>query len=517
MRAIGTATMAAAAVAAAVALGGCGDTTSGELEEVLQYVPGDSGTVLVVSTDLEDERYDELNGDLGKDLFDGGGLAEVAEAFAKEAGLSFGDIEDVIGNDLVVASDGVGPFGGDSFTAALEVRDEGKLRDILEHFEVERSGELDGADVYGDPQEMGIAVAIDGDVAVVADSRQSLRAALERADGSGGLSVDAFERAGRDLGPDDAILRGYGNPRVLLGDEQLRRFAAIEWVGALRTAGLNVDVDGDRLRVGAALDTNPVGLTDADLPLAVGAARPPVADLPGVVASATANQSQTTAWMLKAVRAAYPDSDFVRHVADVERELKIDFEQEFLRQFDGPSTSTIGPEGQFAARSTVRDPERLARLMKRLAPRLPQLILDLQALDTEGLVALFMLAPDAPIATRTFRKGGVEVVDLGTGLYEVRGLEPPAPRELVFGLVDDVFVVASDVARAREIAGAPARPVEGLAGSSVARGDLRGFGGLLSRFGLPDIGGDATGSVQITRSRLVARADVELKARRSGP
>jgi hypothetical protein len=225
-----------------------------------------------------------------------------------------------------------------------------------------------------------------------------------------------------------------------------------------------------------------------------------VADRPGVDASATANQSHTTAWLLKAVRAAYADSDFVRHVADVERDLGIDFEQEFLRQFDGPSTSTIAPDGTFAARSTVRDPAGLARLMKRLAPRLPQLILDLQALDSEGLLALFMIAPDAPIATRTFRRGGIEVVDRGSGLYEVRGLEPPAPRELVFGLVDEVFVVASNEALAREIAAAPARPVEGLSGASVARGDLGPFGETLSRFGLPDIPGELRGAAQITRS-----------------
>lgn len=503
-----------AVAAAVVGSAGCGGSSSGDLADVLRYVPGDTGTAIVLSTDLDDERYEELNGELGERLFEGKGLEETAEAFAKEADVSFGDIEDILGNDLVVATSG---FGGDAFTAALEVRDAGKLRDLFERFDLEKSGELEGADLYGEVGEDGMAIALDGDVLVVADSRERLRAALKRADGSGGLSVAAFDRATRDLGPDDAILRGYGNPRALLGDERLRRFAAVEWIGALRSGGLNVDIEGDELKVGAALDTNPVGLSDADLPLTTGAARPPVADLPGRLASGTANQSQTTAWLLKAVRAAYPDSDFVRHVAEVERELRIDFEREFLRQFDGPSTSTMAPDGTFAARSTVRDPAGLARLMKRLAPRLPQLILDLQALDTEGLVALFMLAPDAPVATRTFRRGGIEVVDLGTGLYEVRGLEPPAPRELVFGLIGDVFVVASNEGLAREIARAPARPVEGLSGASVARGDLGPFGQLLQRFGLPDAGGEASGAVQITRSRLVARATVELEPRGSGP
>ena len=506
----------AAALVAAAALPGCGDSSRGSLEDVLAYVPRDSAAVVVVSTDIEDERYDELNGDLGKRLIGGDTLEETARGFAKEARVSFDDLKDILGNDLVVAITDR-PRGGDTLTAALEVRDVGKLRGLLERFEVKKTGELAGADVYGEPDTDGELFAIDGDIVVYAESREALRAALQRADGGDGLPLATFEAATRDLGPEDSILRAYGNPRVVLGDERLRRFAAIKWVGALRGAGLTADIDGDRLELRAGLDTDPAGLTDADLPLTTGTPSPAVAELPGTVGSATANQSQTTAWMLKAVRAAYPESDFVRHVGELERDLKIDFEREFLRQFDGPSTSTLRPDGRFAARSTVRDPDRLRTLMERLAPRLPQLLLDLQALDTEGLVALFLVAPDAPIATRTFRKGGIEVTDLGTGLYEVRGLEPPAPTELVFGLIGDVFVVAADEAAARAIARAPAKPVDGLRGASVGRGDLDPFDDLVSRLGLPTIAGEATGSVQITRSRLTAQASVELTEPDVGP
>jgi hypothetical protein len=353
-------------------------------------------------------------------------------------------------------------------------------------------------------------VAIDGDVVVFSESRALLERALRRADASGGLTPRTLDAASDGLGPTDSILRAYANPRALLDEPVLRRFKEIEWVAALRSAALTVDLDGDTLKLRAAANTDPAGLSPADLPLAGGGAPPPLAELAGRLASATGNQSQTTAWLLKAVRAAYPDSAFVRDVAEVERDLDIDFEREFLRQFDGPSTSTLAPDGTFAARSTVADPVRLGRLMKRLAPRLPKLLVDLQALDTEGLIALFLIAPDAPIATRTFREGKIAVTDLGTGLYEVRGLEAPAPRELVFGLVGDVFVVASDQAKAREIAAAPVRPAADLEGASVAKGDLRGFDDLMSRFGLPPVGGDAKGWVDVTPSRLSAGADVEL-------
>lgn len=501
----------AALVATAAALSACGDSSSGSLEKPLSYVSPDSRLVLVASTDLDDDRYDELNGDVGKRLL-GDGLKDTAEKYVKEAGLSFGDVEDVLGNDLVLAFEtgeepGVPDSSEESVLAVLEVRDVGKARDFLEEFDVRKSGEIAGADLYG---EEGDLVAIDGDVVVFSDSRTVLERALRRADGSGGLTPRTLEEAGEGLGPTDSILRAYANPRALLKDPALRRFQGIEWVAALRSAALTVDLDGNTLKLRAAANTDPAGLSPADLPLAPGGSPPPLAELAGRLASATGNQSQTTAWLLKAVRAAYPDSAFVRDVAEVERDLDIDFEREFLRQFDGPSTSTLAPDGTFAARSTVADPVRLGRLMKRLAPRLPKLLVDLQALDTEGLIALFLIAPDAPIATRTFREGKIAVTDLGTGLYEVRGLEAPAPRELVFGLVGDVFVVASDQAKAREIATARVRPAGGLEGASVAKGDLRGFDDLTSRFGLPPVGGDAKGWVDVTPSRLSAGADVEL-------
>jgi hypothetical protein len=79
------------------------------------------------------------------------------------------------------------------------------------------------------------------------------------------------------------------------------------------------------------------------------------------------------------------------------------------------------------------------------------------------------------------------------------------------------FVVASTERLAHEIATAPARPVPGLSGASVARGDLRQFGELLGRFGLPGVAGEATGSAQITRSRLTARASLELRGEDPGP
>ena len=85
----------------------------------------------------------------------------------------------------------------------------------------------------------------------------------------------------------------------------------------------------------------------------------------------------------------------VRDVHALEQELGIDFADEVLRQFDGPSASSVSLDGQtFAARSEVSDPEGLKELLPRLAPHLPRLVTGLQGLQSEGQALLFLFAPD---------------------------------------------------------------------------------------------------------------------------
>jgi hypothetical protein len=528
-RAVRRATAVLALVVAAGAPG-CGDqgSTREGLDDALGYIPANSGGVLVVSTDLDNERYDELNGDFGKRLLgDGKGLRDTIEDFVDEAGFDWDDdVESLLGEYLVVGTDSFEslllPEGTESSSliAALRVDDPGELEDLLDDVpEVERVDPAAGAApgepvpdadrVYSIGEDDG-ALAIDGEVLVLAEDMGTLERALNTRNGPDRLTVEKFEAAAGKLGPEDALVRGYAELKSsVLSDPRFQRFRKDKWVDAVRTGGLNADLDGDTLVVAAAVNTDPFGLTDADLPLVTGGRTPPLVERPGHLSGGSINQSQTTAWLLRLVRGAYPRSDFVRHVADAERELKIDFEREFLRQFDGPSASIVTPDGRFAARSTVGDPGALRSIVDRLAPRLPQLILDLQALDTEGLTALFLVAPDAPVATRRFEKGGISVTELPSGLYEVRGLRAPAPRVLVFGLVGEVFVVASDEAAARDIAEAQAKEPSGIDGVSVAKGDARALGRLLQALSI-DGATDAAGSLAVTRSRLTAKARIEL-------
>lgn len=169
-------------------------------------------------------------------------------------------------------------------------------------------------------------------------------------------------------------------------------------------------------------------------------------------------------------------------MATLERELGIDFVADFLEQFNGPSASTLPLSDEFAARSEVADPEAMAATLRELAPDIGRLVQDLQGLQGRGLIPLFLLAPDAPIAPGVLGGSRIDVATVPgqRDLYLISELIPPElepvtplPREIVFGLIDGVFVVASDLERARAIAAAPSEPApEGLEGASIVIGDL---------------------------------------------
>lgn len=501
----------------ALLLSGCGGGSGhGSLDTPLSYMPAHRGAVAVVSTDLGDSRYDELNGKLGRRLGLEGGLRDfVRKEFERMSKLSWeDDVEPGLGNDAAIGVEDArellpsglhtAGFSGAELLA-LELRDEEKGRTLLEKvLRFHRAGRARGAELYRGPSvDDEDTAAIDDGVLVAATSRAGLLRALARhqAAGPGGhLTAAAFDAATREAGSRDALVRGWVDPHALIDVHALRRLDSVDWVTALRSAGVAFDVDGDNAELGLALNTGP-GLRERDLPLAVGKEPPRLLERPGEVAAASANQSQTTAFLLRAAEQAFPRSAFVFDVADVEHDLKIDFEQEFLRQFDGPSASTVGSSGAFAARSTVRDPARMAKLLRRLAPRLPQLVLDLQALGSKGLSALFLFAPDAPVSTREFSAGAIGLRTLPGGLYSIEGLTRPSPPRVVFGVVGKVFVVASDETRAREVATAPtAAPPAGLSGAAAMRGDLGNLPlpARLSR-------GEATGSLDATPARLLAR------------
>lgn len=532
-------------------LGGCGGDEEAASDAPVGYVPADSPALISLSTDLESEDWQALEDKLlagplspesvGESL-DLGPIPPPTslEGFLRQlsalGGLDYDeDVEPLLGGSLVLAA---GPetlsTDAESFVAVLGTGDGEVLRGVLESLELREAAEYEGAAIYTD--ESGFTqVAVDGDTLVFADGDESIgsfeegaeptvpNAALAEAidrerDGSG---LDPELLAPDEL-PEEALIRVHGDLTGVLESPDAAPFAEVPWLAALETVDASVSVTGDAITGDAVISTDSEALTDDDLPLAPATETPELVRVEGEIAGASANQSQTTTFLLEMVRSAYPDSAFVEDVATLERELGIDFEGEFLEQFNGPSASTLPLSDEFAARSEVADPEAMAATLREIAPDVGRLVQDLQGLQGRGLIPLFLLAPDAPIAPGVLDAARIQVetVPGEPDLYLISELIPPGavtvtplPQEIVFGLIDDVFVVASDLGRAREIAAAPGEAApDDLEGSSISAGDLGPLRDEIAEALGVDPGpiGELTASASIDTSAMRLSATVEL-------
>ncbi len=514
-----------ALVVLAVVLGGCGssgDTGSGSAGDALAYLPADAATILLFSTDVESEQWEQFDEHILRRLLAEESdrelsLDEYADKTFREVGLDWqDDVKPLLGNDIAigVSGDPLSFFGGDgeaSLVAALDTRG-GNVEEVLEKADLQPQGEVSGATLYRYEDQDEPAVAVEDGVLVVADDEKVLREALSRRDSGDGLDEGTVQEELADL-PTDSLLRGFGTLEGLAEQEQLRRFANVGFFDVLETWAAAVRFDEDELNADVALRLDEEQVEEDDLPVVSGEASPEIVPRETEISGGNLNQSQTTAFLLRTVQAAYPNSRFVRAVDAMDEDLGISFEEEILRQFNGPSASYVSPDGRtFAARSEVRDPEALRELLPRIAPHLPALVEGLQGLQSEGMALLFLLAPDAPAAA-PMQGVKVDPPTSPDGLYRISGLTGDGPAELHLGLIGDVFVVASDEQRAREIATADTEPAEGAQGAGVLRADLakisRDLGDFLFLFPL-DEGKELVASLEASTDELRARVRIAL-------
>ena len=343
-------------------------------------------------------------------------------------------------------------------------------------------------------------VTLDGEIAIVGTETlvwswsggtgdRPLRAALDRAKDGGGMPADRLAQAERDSGMTDPLVLATGDltvARQLVAEEGLERGREeIPYLRALRRASAALDVGDDAVEANARLVTDGEPLEATDLPVAA----PGDLELPkdrDVIGGASRDQSVTTTFLSRMARSLFADSRFVKAVEKAEKDLGIRFEDEVLRQFSCPSVSVLEPADpersnsapRFGARSCVDDPDRMRELLPRLSPHLPAILTGLQGLGDEGLTALLLLAPDAPLTPGALL-GQIDVNPFADAkpdedLFEVSGLRDfddaaaqAGPDTLVFGLIGDAFVVASDIEMARRAAGLETEELDGEAGSAL--------------------------------------------------
>ena len=469
-----------------VLLGSCGDDPPKATgPATLKYVPADADAVVVVPTDLDGEQLQRLGAllapgperdirDLAANLFD----VEYVD-FAR-------DVEPLLGKDLVAAE--WGDTEDPRILVALETPDGAK------------AGELG--------RKLDLDYRVDGDTLLL--SLNGGAATLQP-------PADSFDPAafGEDTGP--ALVRFADNPQLLV--KALDVEVDLPWIQALERLSASIRLEDHAITAHAHLTTRPDDLSDEDLPLAAGDEAPQAADEEGAISSGNRNQSQTTVFLAQLARKAWPDSDFVAEVELAEKDLGISFEDEVLKQFNGPSTSVAWPDGNFAAVSEIDDPDRMRELLPRLAPRLPGILNGLQSLGDKGLVALLLVAPDAPLvpgALPLLQQGDIGVRRLrGEDLYELTGLNDDDNRftvpHVVFGVLDDDrFVVTSGLDQVRNVSDLEVSDVEDAHGGAVARTDFSTWKG--DPLGLEIVPlGKAVGELEASREGIDARLRIDVK------
>lgn len=552
----------------AVLVAGCGSdkesASSGSVaesaSEQLRYLDPQSSSVVAVDLRWDRGNWDDLKPLIGRllkayreelPLPERKAVPETAqngiEQLAGFANLSFkNDIEPALDGHLVIgavvppnANPAASPSEDGIPTPAITVvyrTEKGDLGEIADRLtEGERRKPLAG---YDDTVMLDDYVALVANKTLVAtfgrDDGAALKAALDRAKDGGGFPAERLAEAERDTDMADPLVLAAGDltvARQLLGEENLEGAReAVPYLRALRRGSAALDVTGDEIKGKARLVTDREKLTERDLPVAP-AGELELPDLDDAVGGGSRNQSYTTTFGARLTRALFPDSRFVKAVERAEKELDIQFEDEVLRQFNCPSVSIFEPgrddeDERFGARSCVDDPERMRELLPRLRPFLPDILTGLQGLGAEGLTALLLLAPDAPLVP-----GGpvaqIQVAPSDEGaaddeLYEISGLRDdignPDPRggpdTLVFGLIGDAFVVASDAEMAQRAAKVETEKLDRDAGSAlripVAGLLARGVGSDEAK-AAAKVFGDIVGTISATPEATVAEGTVELK------
>jgi hypothetical protein len=465
MRRLVAAAISLCTLAAAPGCGG-GDGSSGPLESALSYVPKDTPFVVAMNTDLEGGQYESLQAIL--DRFPGGVRLEDLISGQLESGnegVTFAkDVKPLLGNPFVVSATDVPSFLSDTddeFVAVLDSDDSEALDRLIDTTKPAERGEASGATIYDDD---GTLFAVKKDTVVFAGSRAALEAALERSEAGEGMEPDRFEDGLEGL-PDEALARVFFDVQALLDqDPDTEDARKVEWIGALRTFGMTASAEDDSAEIEFNLKAEG-DLTEGDLPLAAGDKAPSVLQEGGEIGFGIRDPSQVVTFFEAAIQAVDPRSsgDYEAGKQAISQRLGVDLDEDLFGQLTGAMSVSVAVNGSFGARAEVKSPDAFADTVDKVADALPQLGSSLGV-------------------TRERRRGELYEAQLADG------------GRFFFGMRNDVFVTASDSARALRLGSQKPTSVDGAEGSLVMAADaeqvaLRVIERLGPQLGVPGVFG----------------------------
>jgi len=490
----------------ALLVAGCGgaDDSGSALDSSLAYLPKDAPFAVVIDTDLDGDQYKAVQALLKKFPFGGQVQNSLREQLEQGTNVDFNDdIRPVLGNPLVVGGTDAASITGDSGDTAIvgviRAKDKDALDDLIGKTKPEKTGEESGAAIYGEGEPV---FAVEDDTVIFANDRQQLTRALKRADGDDHLEEDAFND-GLDGLPDSALARVYTDLEALLkSDPGTGPARNIKWVAALRTLGLTVVAKNDSIDVDFRLRTEG-DLSDADLPIAPGDEAPDVIKQEGKVGLGIRDLAHIVTFAENAAQAVDPAGygDYVKAKATIDKQLGVSLDDDLVGQLTGNVSSSISIDGKLSVRAELKDPRAFERTLAKVADVLPS------------------FAEGAGFGTVALSKP--------KGSEDFYALAQPDGDAVVFGVVDDVLVVANHPKGAAQLAGLEPSAVPGAKGSVVVStnaeqivnallgqfgpalglGDLGGIGGALFTRPLGELNGFMSVSTDELRGKLTLAID----------
>ena len=453
-----------------LAIAGCGsgsgsDGSSSPLDNALRYLPADTPFAVAIDTDTEGEQFRNA-GDLADKFPFGDQIEEQLQDLVEERTGQFKQLQEALGNEFVVGSTDAETFietsGGEdtAFVGAIQAKSQEAIDKLIEGDKAEEDGEVEGAKLYKD--DSGDSFAIDGDVLVVAGSKQELEDALATRDGDDSLTEEDFE-AGTEGVAESALARVYVDIAGLLrASPDAKDALRSKWVSALTTAGIGLTFEPGEVAIDVNVNTDSEGLTDADLPIAAGSASPMALDRDGAINLALRDPGQVLRFAQATAKAVGPNdfSSFERGKAQIEKELGIDLDSDLIDQLDGDLAVSIELDGKFGARAQLEDPAQFKETLTKLEQILPNV--------ARGIAG---------------EKVGFAKPKAGEDFYAVA---TAGGDQVVFGVVEDVFVISNSAAIAGTLASETAAAVPGAEGALVLRTDAE----ELARIALKEAAGE---------------------------
>ena len=404
---------------------------------------------VAIETDLESGQYEAVSSILDRFPF-GGQVREGLKAEIEEGGeVDFdADVRPLLGNELVVGAPDTEALAEDSesFLAALQVADADKARELLDAApELAPAGEASGASIW--EEESGTAIALEEDVLV---TTTRARGSSRRWRGATAPTASPRRRS-------SSRSRTFPRTRSCASTRTWSR----SWARAPRRSGLGRS-PGSRPSASSArpapptardssstlpFRSDPAGLTDEDLPIASGAEPASVVGREGQIAVGVRDAGQIERFIEAVAGVADPGKLGQLDTAkkQIGRRLGIDIERDLVDQLSGETTISAGLDKSFGLRIELADPESAERTLEQLTQKAPAIG---KAFDL-----------DEPAITRPGKERDFY------GLATTRG------DRAVFGVVDDVFVLAQDPAQAGELAAADPGTLPGASGSVVMQAD----------------------------------------------